>query len=220
MIIKALIPVKALGAAKSRLATHLTQPQRRLLVLDMLYHVLVALRESRALASIAVVSADPCVLEQARAWGAQALPETQQGHNPALHAAAGDERMAGASALLTISADLPLLRPADIRGMVESLDHSDIVLAASRDGTGTNALLVRPPLAVPYVFGSGSLQRYSEEARARRLTVSIYNSSGTALDIDTIDDLETLWHSANTIKEEALACRDDPCGRLACPWPV
>jgi 2-phospho-L-lactate guanylyltransferase len=199
-MIKALIPVKALSAAKSRLATHLTQPQRRLLVLDMLHHVLSTLRESRALASIAVVSPDPCVLEQARAWGAQALVETQQGHNPALHAAALDEKMTGASALLTISADLPLLQASDIRSMVEQLRHSDVVLAASREGTGTNALLVRPPLAVPYVFGPGSLQRYSAEARERRLAVSIYNSPGTALDIDTIDDLETLWRSSEAIR--------------------
>jgi 2-phospho-L-lactate guanylyltransferase len=200
MTIRALIPVKALSVAKSRLASHLTQPQRRLLVLDMLHHVLSTLRESGALASIAVVSPDPCVLEQARAWGAQALVETQQGHNPALHAAALDEKMAGASALLTISADLPLLHANDIRSMVEQLQHSQVVLAASHEGTGTNALLVRPPLAVPYVFGPGSLQRYSAEARERHLTVSIYNSPGTALDIDTIDDLETLWRSSEAIR--------------------
>ncbi|HLI87445.1 MAG TPA: 2-phospho-L-lactate guanylyltransferase [Ktedonobacteraceae bacterium] len=200
MIIKALIPVKSLSAAKSRLAAHLTQPQRRLLVLDMLHHVIFALRESGALASIAVVSPDPCVLEQARAWGALALVETQQGHNPALHAAALDEKMAGADALLTISADLPLLQPDDIRGMVERLRHSAVVLAASREGTGTNVLLVRPPLAVPYVFGPGSLQRYSTEAREQRLAVSIYNSPGTALDIDTIDDLEALWRSSEAIR--------------------
>jgi 2-phospho-L-lactate guanylyltransferase len=204
MIIRALVPVKSLSAAKSRLAEHLTQAQRRLLVLNMLHHMLSTLRESRALASIAVVSADIYVLEQARAWGALALAETQQGHNPALHAAALDERMAGADVLLTISADLPLLRPDDVRGMIEQLRRSQVVLAASREGTGTNALLVRPPLAVPYVFGPGSLQRYSAEARKRSLTVSIYNSPGTALDIDTIDDLETLWRSAPATREEAI----------------
>ena len=45
----ALVPVKALSAAKSRLIPHLTQEQRNTLVLDMLHHVLRALHDSNML---------------------------------------------------------------------------------------------------------------------------------------------------------------------------
>src|SRR5947209_7988546 len=191
MVYRALIPVKSLSEAKSRLADHLTLRQRRNLVLDMLHHVLRVLRESNLLEDIAVVSPDQQVLEQAKAWGAQALVEQQHGHNPALHAA----RRAlgpGASALLTISADLPLLQPGDIRSMIEQSMDYQVVLAPSRDGTGTNALLVRPPLALPYLFGPNSLHSYHQAAEQWQLSSTIVNSIGLALDIDTIDDLDDL----------------------------
>src|SRR5947199_10493220 len=125
MAYRALIPVKSLSAAKSRLATHMTQEQRSRLVLSMLYHVLRTLQESALLEQISVVSPDERVLSSVRAWGAQPLVEEQHGHNPALHAAAARELAAGATALLTISADLPLLRSRDIRSMLEASQHHD-----------------------------------------------------------------------------------------------
>ena len=190
---RALIPVKSLSEAKSRLADHLTLRQRENLVLDMLHHVLQALRESNVLEQISVVSPDRRVLKQAQAWGAQAHIEEVPGHNAALHVAALQEQEAGSSALLTISADLPLLHPGDIRMMILHSAHYPVVLAPARDGTGTNAILVRPPLAVPYLFGPDSLQRYQQAARQRQLDSTLYQSIGLALDIDTIDDLDDLY---------------------------
>jgi 2-phospho-L-lactate guanylyltransferase len=115
---RALIPVKSLSEAKSRLATHLALHERENLVLDMLQHVLQVLRDSNVLEQIAVVSPDQRVLRQAQAWGAQAVVEEIPGHNEALNAAAVKELVAGTTALLTIAADLPLLHPSDIRMLV------------------------------------------------------------------------------------------------------
>jgi len=182
----ALIPVKSLDEAKSRLATHLTQTQRAALMLDMLYHVLYILQASNALERISVVSPDQRVLEQVQAWGAHTRIEEETGHNPALTAAATRELAEGTTALLTISADLPLLQVNDIHSMIEQSKHSAVVLAPSQDHTGTNALLVRPPLALPYTFGPASLQRYLSESRIRQLSSSLYSSIGLGLDIDTI----------------------------------
>jgi len=187
----ALIPVKSLDQAKSRLATHLTQAQRAALVLDMLHHVLCTLQASNVLDRISVVSSDQRVLEQAQAWRAYAHVEEETGHNPALTAAARSELSEGTTALLTISADLPLLQVNDIRGMIEQSKHSAVVLAPSQDQTGTNALLVRPPLALPYTFGPGSLQSYLSESRIRQLSSCLYTSIGLGFDIDTADDLVT-----------------------------
>lgn len=187
---RALIPVKALHEAKSRLAVSLTREQRKTLVLDMLQHVITTLLASNVLAGVTVVSPDPLVLEKAELWGAYAQVEEEQGHNPALHAAALREQAIGVTALLTISADLPLLHPRDVQGMIEQSRLYDVVLAPSWEGTGTNALLVRPPLALPYLFGPGSLQRYRVEAKKECLSSLLYNSIGMALDVDTIDDVE------------------------------
>jgi 2-phospho-L-lactate/phosphoenolpyruvate guanylyltransferase len=192
MTYRAVIPVKALSEAKSRLAPYLSQAQRSTLVLDMLQHVIHAIQASACFNTITVVSSDAQVMELARQWGAHARKEEEQGHNPALYAAALKEIADGATALLTISADLPLLRPEDIQHMVKLSHFYDVVLAASSEGTGTNALLTHPPLAVPYVFGIGSLQLYEEEARKRLLSSTRYKSCSTAIDIDTIDDLETM----------------------------
>ncbi len=193
MIYRALIPVKTLSQAKSRLADHLTQDQRATLVLDMLHHVISTLNESNVLDGVTVVSPDLRVLEKAELWGAYARIEEESGHNPALHAAAKRELVEDATALLTISADLPLLGVHDVQGMVAQSRDFPVVLAPSWDGTGTNALLTRPPLALPYLFGPGSLQRYLASAREWQLKSTLYNNIGIALDIDTIDDLD-LFH--------------------------
>ncbi len=161
-------------------------------MLDMLHHVVYVLRKSAMLTDISIVSADERVLTQGQSWGVRALAEECAGHNQALTAAATLLRAAGTDALLTISADLPHLQPQHIQDMIEQLRTHDIVLAASQDNTGTNAILVRPPLAVPYVFGINSFQCYQQEAQQRGLSATTYLSPGTSLDIDTIDDIAAI----------------------------
>lgn len=189
----ALVPVKSLAQTKSRLADHLTLRQRQNLVLDMLHHVLSVLIESECFTRVAVVSPDERVLAYAREWGAYCLEEEIAGHNEALRAAAESKALVEAQALLTISADLPLLHVNDIQRMVELSARHDLVLAPAREGTGTNAILMRPPLSVPYLFGPHSFQHYQRSARQHSRNTSIYHSIGTALDIDTVDDLDDLY---------------------------
>jgi 2-phospho-L-lactate/phosphoenolpyruvate guanylyltransferase len=202
----AIIPVKSLTIAKSRLAPSLSQHQRERLVMDMLHHVLCVLLDSELFEQVSVVSLDEQVLEQAYLWGARAITEEQHGHNQALHAAALREKSEGVTTLLTISADLPLLTMQEIRCFFEQSRQYEVVLAPSRDGTGTNAILLRPPLAVPYVFGPDSLQSFLEAARQRHLSYSTYHSIGLALDIDTIDDLDEVEVLNTNRKEIVYGC--------------
>ena len=221
----ALIPVKALDLAKSRLAPHLSRQQRMTLVLDMLQHVLQALNASKAFERIYVVSVDSRVLELARHQGAYPLLETQQGHNPALQEAAQtilaraacqqrayaplvtyrasgplanagldntNKYLASLDGLLTISADLPLLAQEDIFALIQAAEDHQIVLASSSDGTGTNALLARPPLALPYLFGPNSLPAYIQAAQTSKLSYTLVQTAHLGLDIDTLADLKQL----------------------------
>jgi 2-phospho-L-lactate guanylyltransferase len=188
---RALIPVKHLNLAKSRLAPHLASEQRANLMLEMLQHVITTLRASEAFERITVVSPDQQVLELAQRWGAYAHQEEVAGHNAALHAAALHDLAAGTSGLLTISADLPLLNLCDVRGLLERAATYELVLAPSREGSGTNALLARPPLVIPYRFGPDSLYLHRQEAERHHLRFSLYQSRGLALDVDTIEDLAT-----------------------------
>src|SRR5260370_17962677 len=84
---RAIVPIKALSEAKSRLAPHLTRCQRETLALDMLRHVVQTLCASQEFEVVTVVSPDIHVLEKARMWGARAPLEARSGHNPPLHMA-------------------------------------------------------------------------------------------------------------------------------------
>lgn len=190
MIYTALVPVKSLTEAKSRLAMHLSPARRRALMLKMLRHVLETLHDSQIFTRVSVVSPDPAVLEIVQTWGAHAYKEEAAGHNPALTAAATRELRAGSNALLTISADLPLLRVEDVYRLLEQAKNHAVVLAPSQDQTGTNALVASPPLVLPYLFGINSFLHYQEEIRRRQLRSTAYSSIGLALDIDTMEDLE------------------------------
>lgn len=202
----ALIPVKSLSTAKSRLTSSLSQYQREKLVLDMFQHVLHVLFASEVFDRVSVVSSDLQILENAYLWGAKPILEEYHDHNQALHSAALSELSEGATKLLTISADLPLLTTQEIRSFFSRSLLYDLVLAPSREGTGTNAILVQPPLAVPYVFGLGSLQSYMNSARKKHLSFTTYQSIGLALDIDTIDDLNEAETLNNKRKEIIYGC--------------
>lgn len=198
-MIYAVIPVKKLDGAKGRLAEVLAPAERRALVLAMLEDVLAALRGARELAGVGVISRDPRVLGRAAELGADALLDGASGLNGALVDAARFYAAAGATAVLALSADLPLLTPGDVAAMIALDDgRPGVVLAPSADG-GTNALLARPPLAMPFLFGPGSLELHRSAARERDLPARLVKSPGLTFDVDRPDDLLRLaGHWATT----------------------
>ncbi|WP_228026398.1 MULTISPECIES: 2-phospho-L-lactate guanylyltransferase [Thermogemmatispora] len=218
----ALIPVKGLAAAKSRLAGYLPPAQRAQLVLTMLHHVVATLQASGQLSRIVIVSADERVRACAVSWGAEGWPEEQPGHNAALEAAARRLRTEGVATLLTISADLPLLKSEEVAALLAQGRRYPVVLAPAHDGQGTNALLLRPPLVLPYLFGEESFRRYCEASQRRHLAYSRYESPGLALDIDTPEDLQRsgLVERWLTARSSSHCLREmTPCQSLDIPQP-
>ena len=192
-MIWAIVPAKALELAKTRLAGLLDLAERRALVLAMLRDVLGALRGVRALDGVMVVTRDEAVSAVASASGAEVLRETNVGQNEALEEALARCRWWGAAAVLLVSSDLPLLRPATVeqvitQGMRGNLAGS-VVLAPSRDGTGTNAMFQRPPGVLPLRFGASSLQQHQQAASECGVRVDLVRTPDLALDIDTPADL-------------------------------
>jgi len=193
--IVAIVPVKALEAAKSRLAPRLTLEARAGLVLDLLAHTVATVRESGVFRHCIVVSADPSVHDRATTAGAIISDEggsVQIGqHNAALEFARRDIQRFHPEGLLVLSADLPLLAATDLRAMVElGADGNTVVLAPDRAGTGTNAMFLRPANAIPFLFGVGSYQRHRRAAEQCGLAVRRYVSPGTAFDVDCPEDLD------------------------------
>ena len=194
MTIQALVPVKALSDAKTRLSIMLSREERAELTLRMLRQVLGSLRASGVLDSVAVVTPDPLVARFAQEAGAGCLPERGEGLNGALEAAMRAVVVEEQAACLTVFGDLPLLTPDDIAAIVRAAQgaHS-CVLAPDRHERGTNAVLWRPGREMPFRVGEASFSAYVEAARAAHVACSVYRSVGTGLDVDTPEDLRELW---------------------------
>jgi 2-phospho-L-lactate/phosphoenolpyruvate guanylyltransferase len=136
------------------------------------------------------VSPDRVVLSQARERGATPLLQQSRGLNPALEEGRRRAMDEGASSLLVLPADLPLIEADDVRELLEDAgEESSVVISPDGARSGTNALLLTPPDVLPFAFGTGSFDKHLSSARERGLEVRVRENSHLAFDLDTVDDL-------------------------------
>lgn len=196
----AVLPVKPLAEAKSRLASALPPSLRLRLSRKMLYHVLDALAETRSITQCIVVSRDRGVLTIADKRGFVSLLEQGKDLNAALTQATQFAQKHGAEAVLNLPSDLPLIEAGDLEAAWSlALEEPAVVIAPSRLDGGTNLLLVRPPGLLIYRFGQGSFAIHCEQARSLGVALFVVRSLQFALDVDTPDDLETLRQAAEAL---------------------
>jgi 2-phospho-L-lactate guanylyltransferase len=187
----AIVPVKSLALAKSRLSELLGPAERRALALAMLEDVLAMLRFAPDIERVGVVSRDAAVLRAARAAGADVLLDRAPGLNEALAQADDHYARMGAGARLLIHADLPLATADEIGMLAAALrEGADVALAPARDG-GTNALAYAAERPLPPMFGGASLARHLAGARERGLSARMVRARGLERDIDRPEDL--IW---------------------------
>lgn len=182
-----LIPAKPYAESKSRLAVVLSPAERETLSRWLLAHTLrLALR---IVGQVVVVSRDRSLLADARAQGAWGLLEGTPGLNPALTQAARFAQAHSADGLLVLPTDLPRLATRDLEALLAlGQDSPAVVAAPCRHGTGTNALLVRPPGLIPFAFGPDSYAAHCQAARAAGVEPVIYRAESIAFDLDTPAD--------------------------------
>jgi 2-phospho-L-lactate guanylyltransferase len=195
MSVWAIIPVKPLARAKSRLATVLSPEQRVELAENLLRHVIATVRSVPEIAGALVISRDTKALAIAREVGAHTVQEsgTPELNNALMRATSvvGGWRSA---AVLILPADLPLVNGDDVRGLLDlGQDDNTVVIATDDHEDGTNAMLIRPPGLIPYAYGAGSFHRHILLAREAGATVQVYQSERLALDIDVPSDLEAYY---------------------------
>jgi 2-phospho-L-lactate guanylyltransferase len=187
------VPVKTLSEAKSRLQSVLSDAERLEISLQMLHRVLSALQDAKLVDKWLVISRDPRVLDIAQDKHGLPLLEDGLGLNSSLEQASRWADAQGAAAILVVPSDLPLITAREIDMLIRQAGSEPCaVIAPSRHGEGTNALLLRPPGALPFCFGPGSAARHAEEARRRGLSVRFHVSESFGLDIDTEEDLREL----------------------------
>lgn len=185
-----IIPVRPPEEGKSRLAGALDERARAALVERMFRHVLLVAVGFAGSARCHVVSRSPLLLDIAAASGARVVRESGRGLNEALEQAS--RKVSPGHPVLALSADLPLLRPADLAALAEALTMSDVIAAPDRARHGTNALLLRRPGIADYAFGEDSLSRHRTGAEARGLRFAEVNLPGLSADLDEPADLALL----------------------------
>lgn len=192
MSIWAIVPVKPLNRAKSRLSGVLSQSQRTALAETMLKQVLATLSAVPRISGTLVISRDTKALAIAREYQARTVQESHQTDlNLALMRATEVVRVWNALAILVLPADLPFVTSEDVTALLD-LGQNDpgIVIATDRVQDGTNALLMRPPGLIPFSYGIGSYTRHIEDAIEAGATLKTFASPGLSLDIDIPEDLE------------------------------
>jgi len=198
--VHAIVPVNVLKLSKARLTPVLSPAERAQFSVAMLADTLEALRKVKRFDRVTVVSADYAVRKIARSHGASWLWEgRRRGLNKAVRLGIRESKHKGASATLIIHADLPLITPREI---LEFLDHAtgySVALTPSKDGTGTNALLLHPPEVIRPVFGNHSFQRHLALADRQGVSRRVIRTRGISFDVDEPKDFRQLmrYHMRN-----------------------
>ena len=193
------LPVKALGQAKSRLAP-LPADVRAALALAFAADTLVAVRGCALVASVLVVTDDEAAVALAEMHGAEVVRPGRPGLNAAV--SLGWSRLPdGPAAALT--ADLPALRADELAEALRQAALVGSAFVADADGTGTTMLttqLLAGRGRVRPRFGLGSAAAHrrlgavpvrGELARLRR-------------DVDTSADLAAAWSLGVGVRTAAV----------------
>ncbi len=194
MTIWAIVPVKPLRRGKSRLAGMLTEDQRTQLNRYLLEHVLTTLKNIPEIEHTLVVSRDPAALALTREMGGRTvLEDGAPQFNTAIKRATIVAKAQGAHAVLILPADLPLIKPSDIKKLlIRGKKQPVIVIAPDRRNDGTNGLFVNPAGLIEYGYGPGSFQCHSSRAIEAGANLIVVESRNIALDLDLPEDLVAL----------------------------
>ncbi len=200
----AVVPVKGLDHAKTRLASVLDAEARRQLASRFVNDTLSKLGAS-CIERVHVVTAHREVADRARQLGALVVHEPsavaggpREGHatlNAALEAGRTAAIDHGAEALLTLPIDLLMLPAFDLDAVLDrvaSRDFRGIAIETDDRGDGTNFLLQSPCSALPFCYGKGSHDAHRNQANSLGVEVIAINAVPLRYDLDHPEDPEKL----------------------------
>jgi 2-phospho-L-lactate guanylyltransferase len=191
-VICVVVPIKSFESAKTRLSDRLDTDQRACLAQACADRVLLAVAECPSVdLRLAVVDTD-LAAKMARHRNFEVLQRPDLfGQSAAVGAGFSAAIKRGATNILTVSADVPLVKPKDIEEMLHPKPPV-LVMVSDREGLGTNAMRLDPAVDMRLHFGPDSLSMHKREAAAMRLPVKVIDNRRVRLDIDTPDDIDAL----------------------------
>jgi 2-phospho-L-lactate guanylyltransferase len=185
------VVVARLGqGAKSRLIPALDPVERRRLASAMLADVLGTCARFAPKRVVAVVD------EPIGSRGVVMLEDsTSDGMNAAVSRGVLAARARGATTVIVLPGDVPRVSVRDLAELVAAAHATPraVVVGASRDGGGTNALLLRPPEVIAPSFGPPSVDRHLRLGQQSGAATHLVRLPGLALDVDTPADLAALF---------------------------
>lgn len=182
----AIIPARAPGEGKSRLAGALDAQERKALVSAMLEHVAGTVGSAKNIART-------CIFGPSRHNLPDDIPllaDPGTELNIALRSALAEVARENISRVVVVAADLPQLTVQDVQ-LLAVVPEGTVGIAPDRHETGTNALSLPLPEAATFrfAFGTDSFALHNLEAERLGLKVEIIHSPGLAHDIDVPADL-------------------------------
>ena len=200
-MIFAVLPVKSPQNAKQRLSGLLSAAQRETLARILYKQTLATLCQAEGIDRVAVITSDSEVAEHARCSGALVFDENRQvSHSVSADAACLRAIERGATTVLLVPIDVPLVTPADFSRLAAAAQpappagpragpSAGLIVVPSADGTGTNALARTPPDVIESRFGPGSCRAHLDQARSKNVPAEILRLRGLMFDIDTPEDV-------------------------------
>ena len=188
----AILPVKQLGSAHSRLSEALDAAQRARLAEAMFLDTLHKLRRTRTIAETIVVTSDSAVARHSRWLGHRVLQRHQDlGHSQDAIAGAQLAAQLGADRVAMLPVDCPLFDPEELDAHLGRTPRT-VLIVPDAAGTGTNGLILNPPDAFEPAFGPDSLARHVSRARKAGIAFSIERIASLATDLDSPADMAEL----------------------------
>lgn len=202
------VPVKAFGEAKVRLAGTLEPATRAELARTMAARVL---RAARPLPALVV-----CDDEEVRAWaerqGAEALWTAELGLNGAVEAGVAHLARRGVERAVVVHADLPLV--SDL-GWLASF--GGVTLVPDRHQDGTNAACVPTGAGFRFAYGPGSFGAHRAEAARLGLAARLVVDERLGWDVDVPADLAVPAHLQLPVDVAALLTVPTAPTEAPCP---
>jgi 2-phospho-L-lactate guanylyltransferase len=191
----AVLPVKRFAVAKRRLRADVAEHLRGELARAMLSDVLEALARCAAVHRTFVVTADPTAAAITRAGGAAVVADVaEQGQSVAVARGIKQALADGYERVICVPGDCPTLAPGELDALLAPPpgEPGEVVIVPDRHGTGTNALVLVPPGAIPPSFGPESFERHVRLAESAGVGMRVARPPSLVLDVDTGEDLAAL----------------------------
>lgn len=185
------IPVKALAAAKSRLAPAVTPAVRLALARAFALDTIEAARAARSVGRILVVTGE-VELGVHLPDGVEVLHETPgAGLGSAVELGVASARVGAGVAVAVLLGDLPAMRAHELDSALVAAARHPLAFVRDADGTGTTLATARAEEPFAPAFGDGSAARHAAAGFADLIEAEpTAITAGIRRDVDTVEALE------------------------------